>query len=429
MEIAADQLDFVIEGGNDLRAADTVGKAQITIFPTSANAKVSKAAPRPASDMGSETSTTVATAGKFHASFAPGNRLQTLHGSPDARIVSLSPGKPDKVSTSRNLDLSFAPDGGVENLVQTGDFQYHEPSANPDTGGRAMFADKATYTPAKETLVLSGSPRAIDGGMTTTADLLRLNRQTGEAFADNNVKTTYSDLKPQPSGALLATSDPVHVTAQHMVSKQQPGVAHYTGNVRLWQAANVVRAPVIDFDQQNRTLIAHADTAKSVSSLFVQQGQDGKLTPVDVTADKLTYVDADRRARYTGNVFVKSPTGTVSAEQIDIYLKPADDSASVLGSSKPKVGMPGTDGPSRLDHMVATGKVVVTEPNRRGVGERLVYTADDGKYYLTGKTASIFDAEHGQIWGDSLTFYSRDDRVLVESKASVPTVTRARITK
>ena len=52
--------------------------------------------------------------------------------------------------------------------------------------------------------------------------------------------------------------------------------------------------------------------------------QDGKLTPVDVTADKLTYVDAERRARYSGNVFVKSPTGTVSAQQIDIYLKPAD---------------------------------------------------------------------------------------------------------
>ena len=159
-----------------------------------------------------------------------------------------------------------------EKLVQTGDFQYHEPSAKPDTGGRAMFADKATYTPADEILVLNGSPRAIDGGMTTTADVLRLNRQTGEAFADDNVKTTYSDLKPQPNGALLATSDPVHVTAQHMTSQQQPGVAHYTGNVRLWQTANVVRAPMIDFDQQNRTIVAHADTAQSVSSLVRAAG-------------------------------------------------------------------------------------------------------------------------------------------------------------
>ena len=29
--------------------------------------------------------------------------------------------------------------------------------------------------------------------------------------------------------------------------------------------------------------------------------------------------------------------------------------------------------------MVAVGNVVVTEPNRRAVGDRLVYTADDGE--------------------------------------------------
>ena len=429
MEIAADRLNFVLENGNELKTGDTVGAAQITIFPAPPGSHPAKAAPKSSQDLGSSTSTTVATAGKFHATFGDANRIKTLHGSPDAHIVSSSPGQPDKVSTSQNLDVAFAPDGGVDKLIQTGDFQYHEPSSKPDTGGRAMFADNATYTPADEILVLHGSPRAIDGGMTTTADVLRLNRQTGEGFADDNVKTTYSDLKPQPNGALLAASDPVHVTAQHMTSKQQPGVAHYTGNVRLWQAANVVRAPVIDFDQQNRTLVAHADTAKSVSSLFVQQGQDGKQTPIDVTADKLTYIDSERRARYTGSVFVRSPTGTVSAEQIDIYLKPAESAGTDPAPAKAVAVIPGTEGPSRLDHMVAINKVLVTEPNRRAVGDRLVYTADDGKYYLTGKTASIFDAEHGQAWGDSLTFYSHDDRVLVESKAPAPTVTRARITK
>ena len=425
MEIAADQLNFVLENGNELKTGDTVGKAQITIFPAPPGAKTAKAAPKSGQELGSANSTTVATAGKFHATFGAANRIQTLHGSPDARIVSSAPGEPDKTSTSQNLDVAFAPDGGAEKLVQTGSFEYHEPSAKPDTGGRAMFADKATYTPADQILVLNGSPRAIDGGMTTTADVIRLNRQSGEAFADGNVKTTYSDLKPQPDGALLAASDPVHVTAVHMTSKQQPSVAHYTGNVRLWQTANVVRAPIIDFDQQNRSIVAHADTAQSVSSLFVQQAQDGKLTPVNVTADKLTYVDAERRARYTGNVLAKSPTGTISAQQIDVYFKQADPT----GSTQAKAVIPGTDGPSRLDHMVAIGNVIVTEPNRRAVGERLVYTADDGKYFLTGETASIFDAEHGQVWGESLTFYSHDDRVLVESRAPSPTVTKARITK
>ncbi|HVP56121.1 MAG TPA: LPS export ABC transporter periplasmic protein LptC [Candidatus Eisenbacteria bacterium] len=428
MEIVADNLDFVLENGNELKTADTAGKAQITIFPAPPGAKTARSAPKPGQDLGSANATTIATAGKFHATFGPDNRMQTLHGSPEARIVSTSPGEPDKISISQILDVTFAPDGGAEKLVQSGDFQYHEPSLKPDTGGRAMFADKAAYTPIDQVLILNGSPRVIDNGTTTTADVIRLNRQTGEAFADGNVKTTYSDLKPQPGGALLASSDPVHVTALHMTSRQQPGVAHYSGNVRLWQTNNVVRAPLMDFDQQNRTIIAHADTLQSVSSLFVEQERDGKLSPVDVTADRLTYVDGDRRARYTGNVLAKSTDGSIGAEQIDAYLKPAD-TANPAPAKSAQSPFPGAEGPSKIDHMVAIGNVVVTEPNRRAVGDRLVYTADDGKYYLTGKTASIFDAEHGTAWGDSLTFYSRDDRVLVESKHTPPTVTRARITK
>ena len=337
------------------------------------------------------------------------------------------------MSTATNLDVLFGPDGGAERLVQTGDFQYHEASDKPDTAGRSAFADVATYTPGDYMLVMTGSPRVIDGGMTTTAEIVRINRQTGDGFADNDVKTTYSDLKPQPNGALLANSDPIHVTAQHMSGQKQPGVAHYTGNVRLWQTDNMVRAPKIDFDNEKRSMVAQSDASQTVSSLFMQQGRDGKLTPVDVTSDRLTYVDEERRARYTGNVFAKSAIDTITAKQIDVFLKPADadnkDAAAQSPAPPKKTVMPGSNGPSQIDHMVAVGSVVVTEPNRRAVGDRLVYTADDGKYYLTGKSPSIFDAEHGTVWGDSLTFYSRDDRVLVESKRSSPTITRARTTK
>lgn len=430
MEIAADQLDFHLANGNDLQTADTVGKAVITILPSPPGAKQAKSS-KPGQEANGSNSTTVATAGKFHATFG-NNRIQTLHGWPNSKIVSTAPGEPVKTSIADKLDVSFGPDGGVQKLIQTGNFEYHEPGPNPQTGGRSAFADMAIYTPNDEILVLTGSPRVIDGGMTTTAVHVKMNRQTGEGFADDDVKTTYSDLKPQPDGALLANSDPIHVTAQHMAATKQPGIAHYTGNVRLWQTANVVRAPKMDFDNVNRSILAESDKSQTVSSLFVQQSQDGKLTPVDITADKLTYVDQERRARYTGNVLAKSPTATVTTEQLDVYLKQADPDAkdAATTAQKPKgLSLPGSDTPSQIDHMVAIGRVVVTEPNRRAVGDRLVYTADDAKYILTGKSPSIFDAEHGTVWGDSLTFYTHDDRVLVESKRSSPTITRARTTK
>jgi lipopolysaccharide export system protein LptA len=432
MEIAADQLDFQLENGNLLKTGDTVGDAMITILPSPPGTKPTKSGGG-TQDMGGGNSTTAATAGKFHATFDDKNRMKTLHGSPDSRIVSSSPGQPDKVSTARNLDVLFGPDGSAEKLVQTGDFEYHEASADPQKAGRSAFADLATYTTADTMLVLTGSPRILDSGMTTTAEVIRINRQTGDGFADNDVKTTYSDLKPQPNGALLAESDPIHVTAQHMTGQKQPGLAHYTGNVRLWQTDNVVRAPKMDFDNEKRSIVAWSDPSQTVSSLFVQQSKDGKLTPVDVTSDKLTYVDEERRARYTGHVFAKSTINTITAKQIDVYLKPADTAGKDAPAQSPappkKSVVPGSNGPSQIDHMVAIGDVIVTEPNRRAVGDQLTYTADDGRYHLTGKSPSIFDAQHGTVWGDSLTFYNRDDRVLVESKRSSPTITRARTTK
>jgi lipopolysaccharide export system protein LptA len=422
VDVMADGLNFQLANGNELKTADTVGKAQIVILPN--NAKPRRAGEdEPA--LGS--ATTVATAGKFHAVFGEGNQMELLHGAPESRILTTSPGQPEKVSTSDALDVTFDNVGGVQKLVQSGNFQYHEPPAKPGTGGRAAFADKATYTPSDQVLVLNGSPRVIDGGMTTTADVVRIHRQSGDAFADGEVKTTYSDLKPQPNGALLATSDPIHVTAQHMASRSQPSVANYSGNVRLWQGANVVRAPKIDFDQEKRTITALGNQQQHVTSLFVQRAQDGKLTPVEVISDKLTYNDDERRARYSGNVFAKTANSTISAQQLDVYLKqPGEGDAQANAKA---AAIPGAEGPSKIDHMVAQGKVIVTEPNRRAVGDKLVYTADDAKYFLTGKSPSIFDATRGTVWGDSLTFYSRDDRVLVESKRSSSTLTRARITK
>jgi lipopolysaccharide export system protein LptA len=426
MDIMADALDFQLANGSDLKTADTSGKAQIVILPNPAKSASAKSSDKDAQAMGN--STTVATAGKFHAVFGDGNQMQSLHGAPDSRIVSTSPGQPEKVSTADKLDVAFDSDGGVQKLVQTGNFEYHEPSAKPDTGGRAAYADKATYTPADQLLVLTGSPRVIDGGMTTTANLVRMNRQSGDAYADDDVKTTYSELKPQPNGALLATSDPIHVTAEHMASRQQPSTAHYTGNVRLWQGANVVRAPKIDFDQGSRTMVAFGDQNQRVLSLFIQESADGKQTPTEVAADKLTYTDTERKARYTGNVLAKSAASSITAQQIDVYLKQAGEQQAATG--KPSASLlPGSDGPSKIDHMVAQGNVIVTEPNRRAVGDQLVYTADDAKYHLTGKSPSIYDATRGTVWGDSLTFYSRDDRVTVESKRSSSTVTRARIAK
>jgi lipopolysaccharide export system protein LptA len=79
--------------------------------------------------------------------------------------------------------------------------------------------------------------------------------------------------------------------------------------------------------------------------------------------------------------------------------------------------------------MVAEGDVLIQQPNRRATGQKLVYTAAEDKFVLTGGPPSIFDAEQGKITGVSLTFFRADDRVLVEGEASTPVVTQTRVAR
>src|SRR6202035_3653779 len=119
-------------------------------------------------------------------------------------------------------------------------------------------------------LLLTGSPRVSDGGMTTTANTIRINRITEDAFADGSVKSTYSDLKEQPSGALLASSSPIHVTAATMTAHHSPAVALYKATARLWQDADIVEAPSIQFDRDRRFLVAQGTAEHPVSTVLVQ---------------------------------------------------------------------------------------------------------------------------------------------------------------
>ncbi len=433
-DITAPIIDFFVAEGRRLDHADTSGAAQIAISPAQNPLSAPASAQR-----------TVVTAGRFNAKFAAtpdgATRLTSIHGAPDAKIVNSAPGLPDRVSTSRALDTTFLPEGGIASIVQQGSVAYSD-GQTPDKRTQA-WADRAVYTPADEVLVLNGSPRVSEGSMVTTATTIRVNRASDDAFANGNVKSTYSELKEQPNGALLASSSPIHVTAASMTAHNSPAIALYQGSARLWQDANIVEAPSIRFDRDHRSLVAQGTAAKRVSTVLVEQSQPEKADPqkepgkvphkgddktkakarpsetVAISADRLTYADAERRAHYEGGVVAKGNAFTESSDTMDAYLVPraeTEENKSLAGQGQ-------------LDHMVAQGNVVILQPSRRAEGHTLVYTAADDKFVLTGGPPSIFDAERGKITGVSLTFFRGDDRVLVEGEASTPVVTQTRVAR
>jgi len=429
VEIAAAAMDFFTENGRHLSRAETLGAGQITLSPPNGQAG----------------QVTRVNAGQFVAQFDAKNRMQTLHGAPQATITTITPNQADRVSSSQTLDVAFKPQGGIESLLQQGDVHYRDSE-------RQAFASQAKYTPGDKMIVLTGSPRVTGQGLTTTATTLRLNRETGEAVGEGDVKSTYSEMKPQPGGALLASSDPIHVTASRMTAKRESGRALYTGGARLWQGPNIVQATTITFDRERRSMVAEGGVGEPVSTsrakqstggasqplggpsgerqpappvttVLVQTGADHKTTLVTITSGRLTYVDADRRIHFEGGVTMRGSDATITSQVLDVTLAKTGQTSSEVTSNQ-SLGTP-----SRLEKAVASGNVVIQQQTRKATGDSLVYEASEDKFTLTGGPPSIFDAERGKITGDSLTFFRRDDRVLVEGKDNSPVITHTRMAR
>jgi lipopolysaccharide export system protein LptA len=442
-ELTSSTIDFSVAQGHVLTRAVTGGAARLTLAsdqdPTS-SAKGSSA-------KGRSPQRTVVTAGKFEANFVHSdqarNRLSSIHGTPDARIVSSTPGQPDRISTSRTVEAAFLPQGGIESITQQGNVEYSD--GQPATRQLQAWADRAKYIPSDELLTLEGSPRVASNGMATTATTIRMNRTTGDALAEGDVKSTYSELKEQPNGALLASSSPIHVTAHSMTAHSNPTVALYSGKARLWQDANIIEAPTIQFDRDRRFVTAQGTPSEPVQTILVQAAKPGTQakpvaenksgnttesangkaknlagsSPIVITAAQLSYADSDRKAHYDGGVVAKGSDFTASANTVDAYLLPRSQTAtneSLVGTGQ-------------LDRMEADGSVLIHQNGRHAEGQKLVYTVAEDKFVLSGGPPSIFDAEQGKITGVSLTFFRGDDRVLVEGKASTPVVTQTRVAR
>jgi len=391
-QVKAAAIDLSVKPGNILEKAITsAGPAQI-IFHESA----------------AKTTTTTISAGQFQAQFNDKNRLASVLGSPNASIVSVTPGQPERTAYSHDVTARFNDKGEIAAADLIGDFHYQE-------GQRRATADRAHYDPADESFSLSGSPRIVDSGLAITAQSIHLSRKTGNAVARGDVKTTYNDLKPQPGGAMLASAEPVHVTGTSVTASQGGGVAHYA-SARLWQGQNIVEAPSLTFDKIHRSLQAQGDRTGRVTSVFVSPGKNGNSTPVNVVSDRLSYVDSDRKAVFSGNVRLRGEEFTMTADTVQVLLAARNQGGNKSGN--------------QLDHIVAQGDIVIQQPDRKATGNQLVYTAQEQKFVLTGapgKKPSIFDAERGQISGDSLTFFTHDGRVLIGSGETSPSLTPTRI--
>jgi lipopolysaccharide export system protein LptA len=295
-------------------------------------------------------------------------------------------------------------------------------------------ADDAVFDAESDRALLSGGVKLADAESALFADRVSLDRATGDATAEGAVRVSYLQQG--------STGEPVHVLAGHAVANKAAGVTHFFGagaggvsggNVRMWQAGSQIEAPALDFNRRDKTLLAHgllgADTHVVKTTLVnanLKPGAAGKQSsaPVRVLSRELLYTDATRQIDFRGAVEVNDRDGVLKAQQAVVYLAPKEAAGlAQVGGAAISLG-------GRVERIVATGGVEIEQPGRKAAGDRLVYTAADGLFVLTGTKVApprLTDQAQGSVTGAELRFHTGDDSVEVlggDAQQRVHTETR-----
>jgi lipopolysaccharide export system protein LptA len=400
---------------------------------------------------------------QLFATLTGGEVLSSLRGTGHTSLVVVSPSGAKQSSTGDNLLLSFttapgsatkAPDAApqpaaqLESALQSGNVTLTQETP-PRDGGAGLSsttatADQATYEAATQTVHLSGNPRIKDPNGELSASAIEVERATGNARATGGVKATYRQGGRQ--SVSFAGTGPIHVIADHAQLDRDKDLTMFYGTARdqarLWQGSDSLSAPIVELSRVKGTLSAHGESgaASAVNAVFTSSSSGSKSVAPPATPEATTpgatqgpatparaagtsvvrlqskaflYAENDHKAVFTGGVSAQTPNGTLHANGMDIYFT----TPGGTNTPDPQGNQPG----SQISRIVAHGSVLLQQPGRKGTGEQLNYTAQDGKFVLTGTSSTpprLVDEVRGTVTGAALIFNDRDDSVTVDGGAS-----------
>ncbi len=333
--------------------------------------------------------------------------------------VDLEPQAPQPASTHRKtqsdlLTAQFDPETGLlSRLDQSGNFHFYETPLKPPVSGNPILhqatAASAHYSAANKTTLLEGRPQVWDASSRTTARSITMDEQADKTEAEGNVLTVYQDKKASVS-PFTSSNSPVFISSDHLVGHPHAKTAVYNGNARMWQDDDVLSADEIQLDQTAKTLVA---VRHVMTTLLVQQQENkGKKDFVSISADSMKYEDELNRARYQKDVIMKGEMGILRAPLLDVFLV-----------EKPQPHE------NRVREALAQGGVVIDQPQRHARSEVAHFYANENKVVLTGGHPTIVDADKGASTGRELTFFTSDDRILIDGDNQARATTQHKVVR
>lgn len=379
--------------GRDLEKAEAVGNAELFVDPvvkTATSDRKTLTAPRFDCDF-----------------FESGNLARTFTASDGAKAV-IEPLQPTenqgvRTLTSQTMTALFVKDTqDVDRLEAQRNAKFNEKDRNG-------VAANISYTAEDDTVRLrGGEPTVWDSRGRTKALELDSNLRDEISYSRGKTATTYYS-QEQTNGAtpFSKVKTPVYIVSDRGEFHHQSGVAIYAGNARAWQDDNFVRADKLTIHVNDKKMDANGHVQSAVYNARRRVDGVSTVVPVFASADSMFYSEPNRLLHYESNVDIRAGTDRVTSGVADVYL------ASQT---------------SEVEKTIAQKQVVLTQPNRKGVGDWMQYTTADEVAVLTGNPARVEDAEKGDTEGNRLTLYVREGRVTADSAKGRTSAGRVRST-
>ncbi|HEX6045490.1 MAG TPA: LPS export ABC transporter periplasmic protein LptC [Pyrinomonadaceae bacterium] len=365
--------------GRDLEKAEASGNAELYIEPVVNSVHAEKK---------------TLNAGRFDCDFFEAGNLvrecRAIGGSKATMDpVQPSPKRGTRTLTSQNMTAVFVKDTqDVERLDAQGDGKFNENDRNG-------VAAHVSYVAGDQTVRLrGGDPTVWDSRGRTKATELDSDLANNVSYARGKTTTTYYS-QEQTNGAtpFSKTKSPVYVASERGEFRHESGQAIYFGNARAWQDDNYIRGDKLVIYINDKRMEASGRVQSTIYNSKRRVDNNTAVVPVFASADSMFYSDPDRTIHYEGNVDIKQGSDRLTSALADVYLE--KDS-------------------SEMQKTVAQRDVVLTQPNRKGTGDWVEYTAAEEVAVLKGNPARVEDVEQGNTQGARLTISMRDSKVTAD---------------
>jgi lipopolysaccharide export system protein LptA len=317
------------------------------------------------------------------------------------------PGGTARVVRSRTLDAATSPGlGAMTDARFTGAVRFEEGELRGASGQARYLVDRGRIELDGVDQTTGLSPRVSDGQVTIDAGQLQITTEPRRITAKRDVRSVMMPAAKKGPGAaggevrragMLQQDQPVYATSAVLEYNSASRVAVYTAEApvqaRLWQGDTTIQADQLTVDDATGNLAGKGNVA---TTLIIEE-QDNKTgqrqrTPSIGSADDFLYEDGPRKATYTGSAHVSGPQGDLQASRVELFLAQEDN---------------------ELQRLEAYTAISLRDATRTVTGDRLTYTAAEGRYVVVGSPVKIV-ADCRETTGRTLTFYKSTNNIDVE---------------